>query len=57
MNAPTCPQCGSPLQRLTGADGYPVEPAISAHGGPVFERARLAVCYACPRCEHVQEGR
>lgn len=52
----TCPQCGSKLQKLSGPEGYAVEPVVSCHGGPVFERKKLSVIYACPRCEHVQEG-
>lgn len=52
-----CPECGARLQRLSGSEGYAVEPVAPAlRGGKVFERKRLATIYACRRCEHVQEG-
>lgn len=51
-----CPCCNAILNRLTGPDGWPVEPCVSSHGGKVQERRRLAAVYACPKCDHVEEG-
>lgn len=62
MIAKHCPECGATLQRLMGAEGYPVVPCIElddrqqATGRVVLVEQRLHAIYACTNCEHVEKG-
>jgi hypothetical protein len=53
----SCPNCNVTLNLLTGQDGWGVEPTVDATSRRrVMERRVLANVYACPRCEHIEEG-
>lgn len=58
MNGPAkaCPLCAAPLQRLLGADGYPVERCLG-NGRIVIVERKMDACYACPACEYVEGSR
>lgn len=53
-----CPECGATLQRLSGPDGYIVEPRVNIErrDGTTVDVRATAVIYTCPKCEYAQKG-
>lgn len=51
-----CPQCGAALQRLSGADGWAIDPCIAFGSFRIIEVKRLHAVYACTRCEYAIAG-
>lgn len=48
-----CPLCGARLELVK--DGFVLDPLFPRRDGKLRRRVRLAMFYACMRCEHCHE--